>query len=56
MVPGMGGVMEITKDGIVLKELNPGYTIEQIQAATEAKLILIPGLSDNSVVPDRIDE
>lgn len=50
------GVMEITKDGIVLKELNPGYTIEQIQAATEAKLILIPGLSDNSVVPDRIDE
>ena len=32
------GVMEITPDGIVLTEINPEFTVEQIQAATEAKL------------------
>jgi acetate CoA/acetoacetate CoA-transferase beta subunit len=36
------GVMEITKAGIVLKEINPDYTIEQLQEATEAELILSP--------------
>lgn len=34
------GVMEITEDGIVLKEINEGYTVEDVQAATEAKLII----------------
>jgi acetate CoA/acetoacetate CoA-transferase beta subunit len=34
------GVMEITKDGIVLTEINPGYTVEDIQAATDAELII----------------
>ncbi|MBO6118127.1 MAG: 3-oxoacid CoA-transferase subunit B [Bacteroidales bacterium] len=34
------GVMEITKDGIVLTELNPEFTVEQVQAATEATLII----------------
>ncbi len=34
------GVMEVTADGIALKEYNPEYTIEQIQAATEATLII----------------
>jgi len=38
------GVMEITPDGIVLTELHPDYTIGQIQAATEAKLIISPNL------------
>lgn len=38
------GVMEITKDGIVLKEVNPGYTIEEVQTATEAELILAEDL------------
>jgi acetate CoA/acetoacetate CoA-transferase beta subunit len=38
------GVMEITKDGIVLKELHPDFTVEQIQEATEAKLIISPNL------------
>ncbi len=38
------GVMEITKDGIVLTEFHPDYTVEQIQEATEAKLILSPDL------------
>jgi len=38
------GVMEVTPEGIVLKELHPDYTIEDIQAATEAKLIISPDL------------
>src|SRR5689334_23341708 len=37
------GVMDITPEGIVLKELAPGVTLEQIQALTEPKLILPPG-------------
>ena len=32
------GVMEITPEGIVLKEINPEFTVEQVQAATEATL------------------
>lgn len=42
------GVMEITKDGIVLKEINPDYTIKQVQEATEAELILSPDLLKQS--------
>ena len=38
------GVMEITKDGIMLTELHPDYTVEQVQAATEAELIISPDL------------
>jgi len=34
------GVMDITPGGIVLKELAPDATLEQIQAVTEPKLIL----------------
>ncbi|MDR0489646.1 MAG: 3-oxoacid CoA-transferase subunit B [Oscillospiraceae bacterium] len=34
------GVMEITKEGIVLKELAPGVTVEDIQSKTEARLII----------------
>ena len=38
------GVMDITPEGIVLKELHPEFTVEQVQAATEAKLIISPNL------------
>ncbi len=38
------GVMEITSDGIMLMELHPEFTIEQVQAATEAKLIISESL------------
>jgi acetate CoA/acetoacetate CoA-transferase beta subunit len=38
------GVMDITPEGIVLKELHPEFTVEQIQAATEAELIISPDL------------
>ena len=34
------GVMEITPEGIVLTEINPEFTVEQVQAATEATLII----------------
>ena len=34
------GVMEITPEGIVLTEINPEFTVEQVQAATEAHLIV----------------
>jgi len=34
------GVMEVTAEGIVLKEINPLFTVEQVQEATQAKLIV----------------
>lgn len=34
------GVIEVTDKGLVLKEINPEYTIEEVQAATEAELII----------------
>jgi acetate CoA/acetoacetate CoA-transferase beta subunit len=39
------GVMEVTKDGIVLTELHPDYTVEQVQEATGTKLIISPNLA-----------
>lgn len=38
------GVMEITNKGIVLTEINPEFTVEQVQEATEAKLIISDAL------------
>ena len=38
------GVMEITPNGIVLTEINPEFTVEQVQEATEAKLIISENL------------
>jgi len=38
------GVIEVTPEGLLLTELHPDYTIEQIQAATEAKLTISPNL------------
>lgn len=38
------GVMEITPKGIVLKELHPEFTIDQIRELTEAELIIDPDL------------
>ena len=34
------GVMEVTAEGLMLKEINPEYTVEQVQAATQAPLIV----------------
>jgi acetate CoA/acetoacetate CoA-transferase beta subunit len=38
------GVMEITPKGVELVEINPEFTVEQVQAATEAHLIISPNL------------
>lgn len=40
------GVMEITPKGIVLTEINPEFTVEQVQAATEATLIISENLKE----------
>jgi len=40
------GVMDITKEGIVLKELNPLFSVKDVQDATEAKLIIADDLCD----------
>ncbi len=40
------GVMEITPKGIVLTEINPAFTVEQVQAATEATLIISDNLKN----------
>ena len=38
------GVMQITPEGVVLTEIHPEFTVEQVQAATDAKLIISPNL------------
>ncbi|MBO4992257.1 MAG: 3-oxoacid CoA-transferase subunit B [Firmicutes bacterium] len=38
------GVMEVTPEGIVLKELHPDYTLDDIKAATGCELIISPDL------------
>ena len=38
------GVMDITPEGIVLREIHPEFTVEQVQEATGAKLIIDPNL------------
>ncbi len=43
------GVMDITQEGIVLKEIHPEFTVEQVQAATEAKLIVAPDLKPMNI-------
>jgi len=38
------GVMEVREEGLTLTEYNPEFTVEQIQEATEAVLIIAPDL------------
>lgn len=38
------GVMEVREEGLVLKELHPDYTLDEIRAATECDLIISPDL------------
>ncbi len=40
------GVMEVTENGIELREINPLFTVEEVQAATEAKLSISDNLCD----------
>jgi acetate CoA/acetoacetate CoA-transferase beta subunit len=43
------GVMKITSKGIVLTELHPEFTVEEVQAATEATLIIAEDLQQMAV-------
>ena len=38
------GVMEVTNEGLVLKEINPKYSVEDVQNATGAALIISENL------------
>ena len=38
------GVIEVTEKGLVLKEINSEFTVEEVQAATEAELIIAGNL------------
>lgn len=40
------GVMAVTKEGLVLKEINPEFTLDEVKAATEADLIIPEDLKD----------
>jgi hypothetical protein len=37
-------LIRVTKDGLVLEELGPGFSVEDVVAATEADLIISPNL------------
>ncbi len=39
-------VIEVTKEGLVLKEVAPAWTAEDVQALTEPKLIVAPDLKE----------
>ena len=39
-------VIEVTGEGLVLKEVAPGWTAEDVQGLTEARLILSPDLKE----------
>ena len=41
--------IDVTKDGLVLRELAPGATLEQVQKLTEPKLIVAPGVKTMAV-------
>lgn len=43
------GVIEVTDKGLVLAEINPEYTVEEVQAATEANLIISENLINMEV-------
>lgn len=43
------GVIEVTEKGLVLKEIYSEFTPEQVQAATEAELIIAPDLKPMAV-------
>jgi len=39
-------VIEVTKQGLVLKEIAPGWTVDEVQALTEPKLIATEDLKE----------
>lgn len=45
------GVMEVTPQGLMLTEINPGYAVEEVQAATGCRLIISPELKAMDILP-----
>ena len=43
------GVLVVTKEGLVLTEINPEYTVDEVKAATGADLIVAEGLKEMEV-------
>ncbi len=43
-------VIEVTKEGVVLKEVAPGWTVEDVQELTEPKLIVSPDLKEIEIM------
>ena len=39
-------VIEVTKEGLMLKEIAPGWTPDEVQVLTEPKLIISPDLTE----------
>jgi acyl CoA:acetate/3-ketoacid CoA transferase beta subunit len=39
-------VMEVTPEGLVLKEVAPGLTAEDVQSVTEPELVISPDLKE----------
>ena len=40
------GLFDVTPEGFLMREIAPGYTPEEVQAVTEAKLIISPELKE----------
>ncbi|MGQ9573159.1 MAG: 3-oxoacid CoA-transferase subunit B [Dehalococcoidia bacterium] len=43
-------VIDVTPDGLVLREVAPGWTAEEVQALTEARLIVPPDLKEMTLL------
>lgn len=43
------GVMEVTEKGIVLKEINPEFSVEDVKNSTEAELIIAEDLKEMEI-------
>jgi 3-oxoacid CoA-transferase subunit B len=43
------GVIEVTESGLLLKEVAPGVTVEQVKAATEAELRVAPEIKEYEI-------
>jgi len=43
-------VIDITERGMVLREVAPGWTAEEVQALTEPRLIVSPNLKEMGLI------
>ena len=47
------GVIEVGEEGFVLREVSPGHTVEEVQAATEAPLTIASNLKEMDMSPPK---